>query len=80
MTWPLEVARSQELIAGYGDTHERGSANLKRIMSLALNNKQNSGADAVVRRVREAALADEAGDALDAAIIEGERELSTEAA
>lgn len=76
----LEVARSQELVAGYGDTHERGSANLKRIMSLALNNKQNSGADAVVRRVREAALADEAGDALDAAIIKGERELSTEAA
>ena len=76
----LEVARSQELVAGYGDTHERGSANLKRIMSFALDHKQNSGADAVIRKVREAALADETGDVLDAAIIKGERELATGAA
>ena len=76
----LEVARSQDLVAGYGDTHERGSANLKRIMSFALDHKQNSGADAVIRKVREAALADETGDVLDAAIIKGERELATGAA
>ena len=76
----IEVARSQELVAGYGDTHERGSANLKRIMSFALDHKQSSGAHAVVGKVREAALADETGHGLDAAIIKGERELSTEAA
>ena len=76
----IEVARSQELVAGYGDTHERGSANLKRIMALALDHKQNPGAHAVIEKVRAAALADETGDALDAAIIKGERELSKEAA
>ena len=76
----VEVARSQELVAGYGDTHERGCANLRRIMSLARDHQDKPGASVVIRELREAALTDDMGDALNAAIKLGEKKLSKQAA
>lgn len=59
-----EVARCQTLIKGYGDTHERGSRSFRTIMDIV---PALRGADAAaqVARLRQAALADESGHALD---------------
>lgn len=62
----VEIARCQRLVKGYGDTHERGWRHFERVMS---GLKSRSGlAPAVVRELREAALADDQGRALDAAL------------
>jgi indolepyruvate ferredoxin oxidoreductase beta subunit len=60
----LEVIRCQRLVKGYGDTHERGLRNYA-----LLRKAWAEGADApTVARLRDAALADEHGHALDAAL------------
>ena len=61
-----EIARCQRLVKGYGDTHERGWRNFERVM--AALRRQAGLAPAVVRELREAALADEQGRQLDAAL------------
>jgi len=60
----LEITRCQRLVKGYGDTHERGLRNYA-----LLRNAWARGADApTVARLRAAALADEQGQALNAAL------------
>lgn len=63
----VEVARCQRLVKGYGDTHARGLANYELLMQAV----QRAGprlAPATLRALREAALADEHGHALRAAL------------
>jgi indolepyruvate ferredoxin oxidoreductase beta subunit len=60
----LELVKCQRLIKGYGDTFARGLGNYAKIIE-----RYRAGLDAAgVRRLREAALADEEGVALNAAI------------
>jgi indolepyruvate ferredoxin oxidoreductase, beta subunit len=64
----VEVLECRRLIKGYSDTHERGLSKFDRVLSgLALLDGRDDAAD-WLRRLREAALLDEAGDALDGAL------------
>ncbi|MGE5117010.1 MAG: DUF6537 domain-containing protein, partial [Betaproteobacteria bacterium] len=61
----VEVAQCQRLVKGYSDTHERGWAHFETLMGVV----QRAGAalaPATLRELREAALADEHGEALRA--------------
>jgi indolepyruvate ferredoxin oxidoreductase, beta subunit len=63
----IEVAACQRLVKGYSDTHERGLRNFHTVMAAA----QRAGATlapATLRDLRDAALADEHGRALTAAL------------
>ena len=64
----VEVAECQRLVKGYGDTHERGMASFKRIMAALDGLRNRPHAATRVRELREAALADEQGEALDATL------------
>ncbi len=69
--WRLghEIALCGRLIKGYGTTNERGKENLLHVVDhLAHGASPDSAADAVAA-AREAALADDAGRALDAALV-----------
>ncbi|MBK6007532.1 indolepyruvate oxidoreductase subunit beta family protein [Ramlibacter ginsenosidimutans] len=62
-----EVAQCQRLVKGYGDTHERGLRNYETLMDAV----QRAGArlaPASLRELRDAALADEGGQQLRAAL------------
>lgn len=63
----LEVAQCQRLVKGYSDTHARGLANYLRLMD-AVRRAGQRLAPATLRELREAALADEHGKALQAAL------------
>ncbi len=58
-----EIVRCQRLVKGYGDTHERGL----RSYALLRQAWQQGASQATLARLREAALADEHGHALQAA-------------
>jgi indolepyruvate ferredoxin oxidoreductase beta subunit len=60
----LELARCGRLIKGYGSTNERGKENLLHIIDHLVSRPSGRTAEAV-RAAREAALADDAGTALD---------------
>jgi indolepyruvate ferredoxin oxidoreductase, beta subunit len=60
----VEVARAQRLVKGYGDTHERGWRNFSRLMSELAGLQNRPDGAAVLERLQEAALADDAGSAL----------------
>jgi indolepyruvate ferredoxin oxidoreductase beta subunit len=61
----IEVIRCRRLIKGYSDTHARGQSKFDKVLStLPLLEHRNDGAE-WLRRLREAALLDEAGTALD---------------
>lgn len=61
----VEILKCRRLIKGYGDTHERGQSKFDRVLSgLDLLEGRNDAAD-WLRRLRDAALADEDGKALD---------------
>ena len=62
----IEILRCQRLIKGYGGTHERGWRNFSTVLGAAL--EQPATAAATLRRLREAALSDEDGVALGAAL------------
>jgi indolepyruvate ferredoxin oxidoreductase beta subunit len=64
----LEVARCQKLVRGYGDTHARGWANFERLMQAIGRLPAGLMTAAGLRALREAALADEGGAALAAAL------------
>jgi indolepyruvate ferredoxin oxidoreductase beta subunit len=65
----VEVLRCRRLIKGYSDTHARGKSKFDRVMqALALVEGRPDAAD-WARRLREAALADEEGKALDGAVL-----------
>jgi indolepyruvate ferredoxin oxidoreductase beta subunit len=63
----VEVARCQRLVKGYSDTHERGVRNFETVMA-AVARGGAALAPATVRELRDAALADEHGRALQAAL------------
>lgn len=65
----LELARCGRLIKGYGSTNERGKDNLLHIVD-HLADPAKPGAAEAVAQAREAALADEAGTALDRALLQ----------
>ncbi|GAB5375406.1 MAG: indolepyruvate oxidoreductase subunit beta family protein [Acuticoccus sp.] len=63
-----EVLRCRRLIKGYSDTHARGEAKFDKVLSaLPLLEGRADGAD-WLRRLRDAALLDEKGTALDGAL------------
>ena len=73
LDWQLahEIALSGRLVKGYGATNERGKANLLHILThlAAPGAAENAPARArAIRDARDAALADEGGNALDAAL------------
>ena len=73
--WALghEVALAGRLIKGYGSTNERGKANLLHLveqLALAASFDTPAARADAVRAAREAALADDAGSALDRALAE----------
>lgn len=65
-----EIARCQQLIKGYGDTHARGMGNYNKIMAVLDKAADKSVSAQHIKKLREAALADEHGDALTSALNE----------
>ncbi len=64
----VETLRTRRLVKGYSDTHARGLSKFDRVMAaIALVEGRDDAAD-WARRLREAALQDEEGKALDGAI------------
>ena len=63
----IEVAQCQRLVKGYSDTHERGLRNYDTLMA-ALQRAGAALAPATLRELRDAALADEHGHQLQAAL------------
>lgn len=61
----LEIARCQNLIKGYGDTHARGVKNFDRIMGTVDQHPITQQTAAIVAELRAAALADEDGAKLE---------------
>lgn len=59
-----ELARSQNLIKGYGETHARGLRKFNAVMDAWSRLRKQPGAAQHLRRLREAALMDEDGEAL----------------
>ncbi len=64
----VEICRCQRLIKGYGDTHARGMKSFTAIMEALHTVGAGNNAGGRVRALRDAALADEDGAALDAAL------------
>lgn len=62
-----EIVRCQRLIKGYGDTFDRGLRSFQRIISFRTGKPLSADA---IRNLRELALADENGEALNAALSE----------
>jgi indolepyruvate ferredoxin oxidoreductase, beta subunit len=69
----VEVAANQRLVKGYGDTHARGWQGYTRLLAVAAPLAGQAGSARTMRRLREAALADEHGHALDRALAELDR-------
>jgi len=63
----VEVAQCQRLVKGYSDTRERGERNFETVMA-AVQRAGAALAPATLRELRDAALADEHGTALQAAL------------
>ena len=57
----LELAELPRVVKGYGDTHHRGRRSFDDIMRVLPKLRQKQGAAAVVRKLRDAAMADESG-------------------
>jgi indolepyruvate ferredoxin oxidoreductase beta subunit len=64
----VEIADCQQLIKGYGATHERGAASFDAILADAHTRQERSDAADRVRALRIAALADDQGIALSEAL------------
>jgi indolepyruvate ferredoxin oxidoreductase beta subunit len=69
----VEVAASQRLVRGYGDTHARGFRSFARLLDVAERLAGRPGAAGTMQRLRAAALADELGSALDHALAQLDR-------
>jgi indolepyruvate ferredoxin oxidoreductase beta subunit len=69
----VELARCQQLVRGYGDTHARGESAYQRIVERAAALAGEADAAATVARLREAALADEQGTHLGEVLVTLER-------
>jgi indolepyruvate ferredoxin oxidoreductase, beta subunit len=64
----VEIADCQQLVKGYGETHERGTANFDAILARVHDWRQRGDAAGEVRALRAAALADDQGIALSKAL------------
>jgi indolepyruvate ferredoxin oxidoreductase beta subunit len=64
----VEAAENQQLVKGYGETHERGWANFQVLAQLAAKLAGTPGAPDRIRELRAAAVADDAGGALAEAL------------
>ena len=64
----VEVIRCRRLIKGYSDTHARGLSKFDRVLAAIELVKNREDAADWAARLREAALKDEEGKALDGAI------------
>ncbi len=69
----VEVAANQRLVKGYGDTHARGWRSFTRLLDAADRLTGRAGSARAMQQLREAALADEHGRALDRALAELDR-------
>jgi indolepyruvate ferredoxin oxidoreductase beta subunit len=69
-SYPLavELIRCRRLVKGYSDTHARGLSKFDRVVAASLRIAARDDAADWCRRLREAALKDEEGKALDGAI------------
>ena len=61
----LEVARSQRLVKGYGDTHARGWSSFQRVMAKLPQLQAMPQGAAQLKALGNAALADDTGKALE---------------
>jgi indolepyruvate ferredoxin oxidoreductase beta subunit len=70
--WQLghEIALCGRLIKGYGATNERGKENLLHVLEHLAHGPSAQASAQAVAAAREAALADDAGKGLDAALVE----------
>ena len=64
----VEIAECQQLVKGYGETHERGVRNFQLVVAKASEALGNPGAAQWIRALRAAASADEEGMALSNAL------------
>ncbi|WP_232489262.1 indolepyruvate oxidoreductase subunit beta family protein [Rhodobacter amnigenus] len=64
----VELIRCRRLIKGYSDTHARGQSKFDRVVAASLRIAAREDAADWCRRLREAALKDEEGKALDGAV------------
>jgi indolepyruvate ferredoxin oxidoreductase beta subunit len=64
----VELLTNRRLVKGYSDTHSRGLSKFDRVMAAAKRLEGRDDAALWVRRLREAALKDEDGVALDGAL------------
>jgi indolepyruvate ferredoxin oxidoreductase, beta subunit len=69
----VEVAANQRLVKGYGDTHARGWQGYTRLLAAAGRLEGRAGSARTMQQLREAALADEHGRALDRALADLDR-------
>ena len=65
-----ELAQCPRLVKGYGDTHQRGSRNFATVMSALPRLRGRPNAAERLRRLRDAALADDTGEKLEQALRE----------
>jgi indolepyruvate ferredoxin oxidoreductase beta subunit len=68
-TLGLEIARCGRLVKGYGTTNERGKENLLHVLDHLAALPDAHAAARAIADARNAALADDAGKALDAALV-----------
>jgi indolepyruvate ferredoxin oxidoreductase beta subunit len=66
----VELAECQRLVKGYSDTHERGLKNYGAVVEAVQRLGDRADLAAIVKRLRTAALADEEGRQLHAALAE----------
>jgi indolepyruvate ferredoxin oxidoreductase beta subunit len=66
----VELAECQRLVKGYSDTHERGLKNYGAVVDAVQRLSDRADLAAIVKRLRTAALADEEGRQLRAALDE----------
>jgi indolepyruvate ferredoxin oxidoreductase beta subunit len=64
----VQIAECQQLVKGYGETQERGTASFEAILADAVSRQRRDGAADRVRALRVAALADDQGIALSKAL------------
>jgi indolepyruvate ferredoxin oxidoreductase beta subunit len=64
----VEVINNRRLVKGYSDTHARGLSKFDRVMSALTTLRDREDGAAWMKRLRQAALLDENGIALDGAL------------
>jgi indolepyruvate ferredoxin oxidoreductase beta subunit len=67
-TLALEIAECPRMVKGYGDTHAQGEKHYEAVMAALPKLRGKSDAAARLRKLREAALADDTGEKLSTAL------------